>query len=227
MQSYIISVDGFGKTNWLIPMGEYYTGVVVLPPASKSSRRGFFYAHTYASSFYRRDQGAVYKISRSGQILNRFQTDNSILSAAASESGPSGAEYVYAADSGGNLFQLDDRLNLIRRKPMSAASAAGQIRLVGVHDYDGDGSKDLLLYSFNRLLPEKNPLAATKPQDRGFFSDLKFQIVSHDFSRVVKSVTIAGDWENGGGFAVKDLDRPETSQYPFMALGDKITLFNY
>ena len=110
---------------------------------------------------------------------------------------------------------------------MNEASTTGQIRLVGVHDYDGDGYKDLLLYSFNRLLPDKNPLAASNPHDNGFMSDLKFQIVSHDFSRVIKSVTIAGDWENGGGFAVKDLDRPETSQYPFMALGDKITLFNY
>ena len=227
MQSYILSINDLGKTNWLIPVGDYYTGVVVLPAESKSSSREFFYAHTYASSSYREDQGAIYKISRSGKILNRFQTENSILSAATSGSDTSGGQYVYAADSRGSLLQLDNRLNLIRTRPMNEASTTGQIRLVGVHDYDGDGYKDLLLYSFNRLLPDKNPLAASNPHDNGFMSDLKFQIVSHDFSRVIKSVTIAGDWENGRGFAVKDLDRPETSQYPFMALSDKMTLFNY
>ena len=82
------------------------------------------------------------------------------------------------------------------------------------------------MYSFNRLLRDKNPLAETSPNDTGFLSNLKFEVVSQDFSRILKRVTIADEWEKRGGFAVKDLDRPETAYYPFMALGDKITVFN-
>ena len=227
MQSYIISVDGFGKTNWQIPVGEFYSGVVVLPAGPKDPTRSFLYAHSYTSSLYREDVGAIYKISRSGQILNRFETQNSILSVAVAEADQNGREYLYAADNKGNLLRLDERLNLLQRKPLTAGPADSQVRLVGVHDYDGDGYKDLLLYSFNRLLPAKNPLAETGPNDAGFFSQLKFQVISQDFSRVLKSVTIAADWEKWRGFAVRDLDRPDTEYYPFMALSDKITVFNY
>jgi len=227
MQTYIISVDGFGKTNWQIPVGEFYTGVVVLPAGLKDPTRRFFYAHTYTSSLYREDDGAMYKISRSGQILNRFETQNSILSAAVAESDQNEREYLYAADNRGNLLKLDDRLNLLQKRPPHAGPTPSQIRLVGVHDYDGDGHKDLLMYSFNRLLGDKNPLAEASPNDAGFFSNIKFEVVSQDFSRILKSVTIAADWEKWRGFAVKDLDRPETTYYPFMALSDKITVFNY
>jgi len=226
MQTYIISVDGYGKTNWQIPVGGYYTGVVVLPAGRKAPGRRSFYAHTYTSPLYREDVGAIYKISRSGQILNRFEMQNSILSVVVAESDQE-EETLYAADNRGNLFKLDDRLNLLQKKPSPAGPASSQIRLVGVHDYDGDGRQDLLMYAFNRLLRDKNPLAGTGPHESAFLSDLKFEVVSQDFSRILKRVTIADAWEQRGGFAVKDLDRPETACYPFMALADKITLFNY
>ena len=29
------------------------------------------------------------------------------------------------------------------------------------------------------------------------------------------------------GFAVKDIDRPDTAYHPFMALSDKIKVYNY
>ena len=227
MQTYIISIDGFGKTNWQIPAGEFYTGVVVLPADQKRRGRRFFFAHTYTSPLYREDVGAIYKISRAGQILNRFETQNSILSAAVAESDQRQREYLYAADNRGNLLKLDDSLNLLQKKSSPAGPTSSQIRLVGVHDYDGDGRKDLLMYSFKRLLGDRNPLAETSPTETGFWSDLKFEVVAQDFSRILQSVTIADAWEQRGGFAVKDLARPEAACYPFMALADKISLFNY
>lgn len=227
MQTYIISIDGFGKTNWQLPVGGFYTGVIVLPAGLKDPARRYFFAHTYTSTLYRDDDGAIYRISRSGQILNRFEARNSILSLVVSESGQNEREYLYAADNTGTLLKLDDRLNVLRKRSAPAGPPPSQISLVGVHDYDGDGRKDLLMYAFNRLLRAKNPLAETAPNDGGFFSDLTFAVISQDFSRVLKKVTVADEWGKWRGFAVTDLDRLETAYYPFMALSDKITVYNY
>ena len=134
---------------------------------------------------------------------------------------------MYAADSKSNLYRLDDRLNLLQKKSLKAGSPPPEIRLVGVHDYDGDGSADLLYYSFNRLLSNKNPLAEMGPNRKVFYSNLKFEIISQDFSQLLKSVSIAKEWGKWRGYAVKDFERPETAYYPFMALSDKIMVFNY
>jgi hypothetical protein len=98
---------------------------------------------------------------------------------------------------------------------------------VGVHDYNGDGTSDLLLYSFYRLLSDENPLATPPSSSDVFYSDLQFQVISQDFAKVIKKVSIAQEWDKWRGFAVKDFDRPQMAYYPFMALSDKITVFNY
>jgi hypothetical protein len=134
---------------------------------------------------------------------------------------------VYAADSKGNLYRLDDRLNLLQKKSLRTGSSPPEIRLVGVHDYGGEGSADLLFYSFNRLLTNKNPLAEMDPNRKVFYSNLKFQIISQDFSQILKSVSIAKEWGKWRGYAVKDFERPEMANYPFMALSDKIVVYNY
>ena len=115
----------------------------------------------------------------------------------------------------------------MQQKSLNATSTLREIRLVGVHDYDGDGSHDLLMYSFDRLLMEKNPLSVFGPKNKVFYSNLKLEILSQDFSKLLKSISIADEWGKWRGFAVKDIDRPEMPLYPFMALSDKITLFNY
>ena len=154
----------------------------------------------------------------------------SIAAAAATANGD-GKNFLFAADNKNNLFKLDHNLNLLQKTSLNSLSEAKskplEIRLVGVHDYDGDGSRDLLLYSFRMLLSDRNPLAAIKPDHKVFYSNLKFQIVSHDFSRLIKSVSLADEWEKWKGFAVMDLDRPEMSYYPFMALSNKIAVYNY
>ncbi len=83
------------------------------------------------------------------------------------------------------------------------------------------------MYSFNRLFFAKNPLAETGPASKRFYSDLRFQIISQDFSKVIKTVSIAEKWEKRGEFTVKDLEPSNRPHYAFMALGDKITVFNY
>ncbi len=70
-------------------------------------------------------------------------------------------------------------------------------------------------------------MAAPPPGSNVFYSDLQFQIISQDFSKVLKKVSIAQEWEKWRGFAVKDFDRPQLAYYPFMALSDKITVFNF
>jgi hypothetical protein len=56
---------------------------------------------------------------------------------------------------------------------------------------------------------------------------LKLQIYSQDFSRLIKSISLSEGWEKKYGFAVTDLNRPEAPHYPFMALSDRITAYNF
>ena len=227
MISYVISVDGYGKTNWVKRMGEYYTGVGVLLGNGDNDGRQYLYAHKYTSSGLREDDGGIYKISKSGNILERFDTKNSILSVAITSSTSDRVESFYAADNKMNVYRLDGRLNLLQKKALQVSSAAQEIRIVGVHDYDGDGQNDLLLYSFERLMSDKNPLSADLPKSKVFYSNLKFQIYSQDFSRLIKSISLSEGWEKRYGFSVIDLNRPEAALYPFMALNDKITVYNF
>ena len=227
MQAYVISIDGYGKTNWVIRLGTHYTGVRVLLADLGGNGKQALYAHKYTAHMHREDEGAVYKISRSGYILNRFEIENSIVSITAARSATEKWGSLYAVDKTGTLFKLDDRLNLLQKKSLNAKSRLREIRLVGVHDYNGDGVNDILLYSFERLLKDKNLLSNIGQENKVFYSDMKFQILSQDFTKLIKSVSVAEEWDKWRGFAVKDLDRPEMPRYPFMALSDKITLFNY
>jgi hypothetical protein len=227
MQSYVISVDGYGKTNWVRRLGEYCTGVGVLLGNLDNEGRQYLYAHKFTSSKLREDNGGIFKISKSGKILQRFDTPNSIISLAVTSPNPDRVESFYAADNNMTLYRLDDRLNLRQKKALRVSSAAEEIRIVGVHDYDGDGQNDLLLYSFERLIKDKNPLSAKRVKTKVFYSNLKFQIYSQDLSRLIKSISFSEGWEKTYGFAVTDLNRPEVPHYPFMALSDRITVYNF
>lgn len=226
-QAYIISVDGQGKTRWVIPVGGHYTGVGLLPDNSNSSIGKYLYAHKYASFKLRADEGGILKISKSGKILQRFDTDYSILSMAIESSASNREAAVYAADNRMTLYRLDGRLNLLQKKSIESLSSGGQCRIAGVHDYDGDGRNEVLLYSFERLMSDKNPLAAVRPKGKVFYSKLRFQIYSKDFSRLIKSSSLSEGWEKQYGFTVTDIKRPEGRHYPFMALSDKIRVYNY
>jgi uncharacterized caspase-like protein len=227
MQTYVISIDGYGRTNWTLRIGEFYNGVGVLLADPAGTGKASLYAHKYTSSGFRQDAGAIYRISRSGSILNQFNSPNSILSITTARSSGNRPGFVYAADNKSNLYRLDDRLNLLQKRTLQTESPRPQIRLVGVHDYDGDGSAELLLYSFNRLLSSKNPLAVTDSNRKVFYANLKFQIISQDFRQLLKSVSIAKEWGKWRGYAVKNFERPEMAYYPFMALSDKIMVYNY
>ncbi len=226
-QAYVISIDGYGRTNWVIRMGGYYTGVRVLLADFKGVGAETLYAHKYTAYNYRDDEGGIYKISRSGSILNRFETSDSILSAIAGISDGSSEKHLYAVDKKSNLFKLDDQLRLLQKKFLNPNSVSREIRLVGIHDYDGDGVDDILMYSYDRLLFAKNPVSASGTNNKKFYSNLKFRILSQDFSKWIKSVSIGEGWKKRGGFAVKDLARPNGPYYAFMALSDKIMLYNY
>jgi hypothetical protein len=226
-QAYVISIDGYGRTNWAIRMGDYYTGVRVLLADLKGVGTQTLYAHKYTAYKYRADEGGIYKISRSGRILNRFETEDSILSVISGISDGSSEKHLYAVDKNNNLFKLDSQLKLQHKKFLNANSNTGEIRLVGLHDYDGDGVDDILMYSYDRLLFAKNPVSESGTMNRKFYSNLKFQILSQDFSKMIKRVSIGDEWEKRGGFAVRDLDRPNEAHYAFMALSNKVMLYNY
>ncbi len=226
-QAYVISIDGYGRTNWAIRMGDHYTGVRVLLADLQGVGTHALYAHKYTAYKYRPDEGGIYRISRSGLILNRFETDNSILSVVAGISDGSSEKHLYAVDKKSNLFKLDSRLKLQQKKFLNANSDAGEIRLVGLHDYDGDDVDDILMYSYDRLLFAKNPVSESGTMNKKFYSNLRFKILSQDFSKLIKRVSIGDEWEKRGGFVVKDLDRPNEPYYAFMALSDKVMLYNY
>ena len=226
-QAYVISIDGNGQTNWVIRMGGYYTGVRVLLADLKGNGTQALYAHKYTAYNYREDEGGIYTISRSGSILNRFESDNSILGVVDGISNRSSERHLYAVDNKSNLLKLDHQLKLLQTKILDEKSGKREIRLVGVHDYDGDGVDDILMYSFERLLFSKNPFSMSDSKDRKFYSNLRFQILSQDFSKYIKRVTLKEEWHKRGGFAVKNLDRSNGPQYAFMALGEKVMLYNY
>jgi hypothetical protein len=175
----------------------------------------------------REDEGGIYNISKSGKILQRFDTRNSILSAAAASSDSNGEVVIYAADNKMILYRLEHRLNLLQKKSLAASSSARECRIVGVHDYNGDGRNEILLYFFERLMSDKNPLEVNGPKGKVFYSNLIFQIYAQDFSSLIKSITLSEGWEKQHGFAVTDINRPEGRHYPFMALSHKITVYNY
>lgn len=226
-QAYVISIDGYGRTNWAIRMGGYYTGVRVLLANLEGVEPRVLYAHKYTAHKYRTDEGGLYRISRSGRILNRFETDDSILSVVAGPSGGTSEKHLYAVDNKNNLFKLDSQLKMLQKKALNQNTASGEWRLVGLHDYDGDGVDDILMYSFDRLIYSRNPISESGAKDKKFYSNLKFQILSQDFSKLIKRVTIGDEWAERGGFVVKVLDRPNVPYFAFMALSDKVMLYNY
>ena len=83
------------------------------------------------------------------------------------------------------------------------------------------------MYSFERLLYAKDPLSLVVSENKKFYSNLRFQILSQDFSILIKNVSIGKEWQKRGGFAVLDLDRPHGPYYAFMALSDRVMLYNY
>jgi hypothetical protein len=227
-ETYVISVDGYGRTNWVLPMGEFYTGTRVLLIDFNGDGTGSLYAHKYAADKYRDDGGGLYKISRSGSVLNRFETDDSILSVITGISDRGGERILYAVDRRSNLFKLDSQLNLMQKKRLDKKTPPSrEIRLVGSHDYNGNGIEDILMYSFDRLLFAKDPLSLAVSKNKKFYSNLKFKILSQDFSKLIKTVSIGKQWQKRGGFAVLDLDRPHGHHYAFMALSDRVMLYNY
>ena len=76
-------------------------------------------------------------------------------------------------------------------------------------------------------MSDKNPLAVVGSKGKVFYSNLKFQIYSRDFSRLIKSSSISEGWEKQYGFGVTDIKRPEEGHFPFMALSDKVRVYNY
>lgn len=224
--AYVISIDANGKTNWVNQVGTYYTGAKVMLADRDNNGTEELYAYKWVAYDYRNDEGAVYQFGRNGRIKSQLQLRNSIKSAAFSHR-RNRSGLMYAADKNGVIYQLDQRLRITNKKALNTAAIPLMINLVGVHDYDGDKHEDVLLYSFNRLQKGKNPRSDYGPRNKVFYTNMQYQILSKDMSRVIKQVSIAEEWDKWRGFRLKDLDRPEMPQYPFMALSDKVTLFNF
>ncbi len=226
MHAYVISIDGNGKTNWVKKLGTHFTGTKVMLSDIDGDGSQELYAHKWTAYDYRKDEGAVYQFNHNGKAINCFKINDSINSIVFSKY-KSRPNLLYATDKNGIVYHLNKNLNVITKKPMNKESVPLMINLVGVHDYDGDSEEDVLLYSFNRLQEGKNPRSDYGPRNKVFYTNMKYQILSSDLSRVIKEVSIAEEWDKWRGFKLIDLDRPEMPQYPFVALSDKITIFNY
>ncbi|MDJ0831074.1 MAG: caspase family protein [Desulfobacterales bacterium] len=254
-KAYLISVTNDGKTNWVKAMGEYYTGIRVRLDNSAHGDRRYVYAYKFTSSKLREDEGGIYKIKRSGKIDQRLDTANSILSMAISSATPFRPKSIdtidgkmtpfksymnavlsvaslrrkriYATDRKMNLYKLNKSLQVVQKKQMNSSPSNQEFRVVGAHDYNGDGDKEVLVYSYETLLGNQNPLAAAYRKSKVFYSNMKFQIYSQDLSRLIKSVSLSEGWQKRMGFAVIDLRRPEMVHYPFMVLSDNILVYNY
>ena len=226
MNAYVISIDGFGNTNWVKKLGTHFTGTKVLLTDMNGDGSKELYAYKWTAYDYREDEGAVYRFNRGGKIIKRFDTRNSIKSAVSSKF-TNRRNFLYASDKNGTVYKLNDNLKSLAQIPMNRHSIPLIINLVGVHDYDGDNKEELLLYSFNRLQQGRNPRSDYGPKNKVFYTNMKYQILSGDLSKTTKEVSIAEEWDKWRGFKVIDLERPEMAQYPFIALSDKITVFNF
>ncbi len=223
----LVSLDSRGKTNWVRQMGDHYTGVRVLPAVLGPGDNQSIYAFKFASSWLR-DEGGIYKISRSGKILRRFDTENAILSVAASPSVRRPPRSLFATDSRMNLYRFDKDLKLQQKIQLKSSSPHQVSRAVGVRDYDGDGANDVLVYGYESLLGAPVPTAAGGGgAPRVFHSNLNVQIYSQDLSRLIKTMALSKDWEKMNGFAVVDLHRAQARPHPFMVLGNEIVVYNY
>jgi hypothetical protein len=225
-QAFLISVDSEGQTNWVLKMGAYSTGVHVFPDRRVQGDAPYVYAFKFASSKLR-DEGGLYKISRSGRILQRFDTDNSILSVAASPSPSPPFRYLYATDNQMNFYRFDEQLKLLQKIQLKTSSPHQVSRVVGVHDYDGDGEMEVLAYAYDSLLIDRVPMTRPAGGTRVFHSKLSLQIYSQDLSKLLKEMSFSKGWEKMSGFAVVDLRRVQARPYPFMVLGNQIIVYNY
>ncbi len=226
-QAYLISVDSDGQTNWVQPMGGYHTGVHVSPEIFDQGDHQYLYAYKFSAAKLREDEGGIYKISRSGRILSRLDIENSVLSLAASPPTPRGVRYLFATDNQKNLYQLDANLNVLQTKRMATSSSRQNSQVVGVHDYDGDGENDVLLYGYDRLLGDRGPMAPAGGAARVFHAHLDFRIYSQDLSRLIKKMPLSAGWNKLTRFAVVDLHRSQRRPYPFMVLSDAIVVYNF
>ena len=226
MHAYVISVNSVGNTNWVAKLGTHFTGTRVLLADLNSDGFDELYAHKWTAYDYRKDEGAIYRFNEEGEIVRKFEIRNSIKSAVTSNF-TNRRNFLYASDKNGVIYKLNDSLQTLAQKPMNSHSKPLIINLVGIHDYDGDNKEDLLLYSFNRLQQGRNPRSDYGPKNKIFYTSMKYQILSGDLSRTTKEVSIAEEWDKWRGFKVIDLKRPEMAQYPFIALSDKITVFNF
>ena len=227
MNAYVFSIDARGRTNWAVRAGGHFTGTAVVLADLDGNGEKELYARKYTAYNYRKDEGAVFELTRNGQVAGVHETADSIQSLAASAAGPGRSGYLYATDKQGNLYKLDRRLRIRHRKNLNTESEPLEIRLAGVHDYDGDGSEDVLMYSFNRRQIGNNPRSDRGPKNKVFYANMSYRILSGDLEKTIRKVSIAEKWDQWRGFKVADLDRPEMRLYPFMALSDKITVFNY
>ncbi len=222
---YIISVDSDGKTNWVINVGTHFTGSKVLLADLDSDGEEELYAYKWTAYNYRKDEGAIYKISRAGNIINKFQQRDSIKSLISMGFSPKNRA-LYASDKSGTIVKLDSSLDVLEKRNMNKSSTPLIINLVGAHDYDGDKKPELLFYSYNRFQKGKNPRSDYGPRNKVIYSDMKYQVLSEDLSEIEKETFIAEKWNKWRGFKIIDLNRPEMPLYPFMVLSDKITIFN-
>ena len=226
MHAYVISLDGYGRTNWVKKFGTHFTGTKVMLSDMDGDGLQELYAHKWTSYDYRKDEGAVYQFSPDGTIINDFQINDSVNSIVFSKY-KTRPNLLYATDKDGRIYHLDKDLKVVTKMDMNKESIPLIINLVGVHDYDGDNEEDVLVYSFNRLQEGKNPRADYGPRNKVFYTNMKYQILSRDLSRIIKEVSIAEEWDKWRGFKLIDLDRTEMPQYPFISLSDKITIFNF
>lgn len=226
MHTYVISVNGFGNTNWVKQLGTHFTGTKVFVTDIDGDGSDELFAHKWTAYNYRKDEGAVYQFNKNGGIVHRFEIRDSVKSVTFSKFKKK-PNFLYASDKNGAVYKLDNRLNPVSKKSMNKHSRPLIINLVGIHDYDGDNKEDVLLYSYNRLQQGKNPRSDYGPKNKVFFTNMKYQILSGDLSKIIKEVSIAEEWDKWRGFKLIDFERPEMAQYPFIALSDKITVFNY
>jgi hypothetical protein len=193
MNCYVVSVDAFGKKNW-IETGGHFTGSTPYLADLNSDGEEELYVYKGTAYDYRPDEGALYSIARNGKIVCEYKHPVSFTSIAG------GAGALFAADKDGLIYKFSNGLAMQSKLDINTDDMPMVVNLTGVGDYRASGEIDLLVISYNRFQQGRNPRTDSGPKNIVKFSNLSSSLIPVSFDKPAKTAVIQAGCDELGGF---------------------------
>lgn len=200
MNCYVVSVDAFGKRNWILNVGSHFTGSTPYLADLNSDGEDELYVYKGVAYDFRKDEGAVYSINRSGKIIGEYKGDASFTSM----SGCAGE--LFAADKNGRIYKFNANLDVQSKININIEDMPMVVNITGVGDYRAPGEAELLLTSYNRFQKGDNPRTDSGPKNIVKFTNLGCSLIPVSFATAAKISVIESGCDDLGGFKAVDFD---------------------